>query len=553
MMRDVVVEEGPHPNPLPAYRAREQELQSPRAKLLWFLSLAVLLAGLALPPVRRAQESRVLETAREMLMGTSGLHDWLVPHVNGHVRLEKPPLAYWLTAISFQLFGVNEFAGRLPNALAGWLTLAVVYRLGWRALSPPVGFLAAACLSGTYYFFRYTRFAETDVLATLFVSAAALFIWRAADTDGLTAAFVRDAHLSALAIALAVLAKGPPAAFVAIFFAALLISTRKWRVLWRWLLTGAPLTIALISLPWFLYVRSLPEWPVVQHELAIALMGGEHQEPFYYYFPQLLLATAPWCGFVVVALVGAAMRFRRDARVDTLLLWFVGTFVALCIARQRQPHYLIPLLPPLALLAGWWINRAMNDESDRPLCRTILVVTLIVFALAAIAASFVAPHIRGTFRPDDVFFAVVGVVSALLVWLTLRAKGLSRGMFAFAIVCPLLLFGVGVWAVSLNAVGPRYVAALVRERFGPSRMYYDAGPSESLPLVWAMRTVLPPLRTPDDVQLALLEHPDLVAISVQRTSNRTPSPPPEGLIEDMTVRTSDETYTIYVAPPSRAP
>ena len=72
-----------------------------------------------------------------MLAGTNGLHDWLVPHVNGHVRLEKPPLAYWLTAISFRVFGFNEFAGRLPNALAGWLTLALLYQPGRRAFSPP--------------------------------------------------------------------------------------------------------------------------------------------------------------------------------------------------------------------------------------------------------------------------------------------------------------------------------------------------------------------------------------------------------------------------------
>jgi hypothetical protein len=605
MTRDVVLEEGPHPNPLPVYRERGQEGRFPHPKLLWFLSLALLLAGLALPPVRRAQEARVLETAREMLTSTNGIHDWLVPHVNGHVRLEKPPLAYWLTAVSFQLFGVTEFAGRLPNAIAGWFTLAVVYQLGRRVFSPTAGFYAAACLLGTYFFYRYTRLAETDVLATLFITAAAHFLWRAADSDRITPAFVRDAHLAAVATALAVLAKGPPAAFVAIFLAGLLVATRKWRVLWRWIITGAPLTLLVIALPWFLYVRALPEWPIVQRELRIALLGGEHQQPFYLYFPELLLATAPWCGFVVLALIGALMRCRRDPRLLTLLIWFAGMFVSLCVIKQRQAHYLIPLLPPLALLTGWWIDQALSQIRDRaevgvavtapppiprteevppsvdetpsadaapqaagedvldyrarnvehfgapyddgPLCRTILVATLLVFALAAAAVPFVARHFRGTFRPDDVFFAVAGVISALLVWLTLRAKGLARGIFAFTIICPLLLFGASVWAVSLNAVGPRYVAALVRERFGPNRTYYTAG-DENLPLVWAMRTVLPPLRDAEDVQLALLEHPDLVAISVERTSKFAPSPPPpELLVEDMSVRTSDVTYRIFVA------
>src|SRR5206468_6249904 len=85
--------------------------------LLWIVSLVLLIALLSAAPVRRTQEARVLETAREMIGG--GARAWLVPHLNGHVRLEKPPLAYWLAAASFKILGAGDFAGRLPNALAG--------------------------------------------------------------------------------------------------------------------------------------------------------------------------------------------------------------------------------------------------------------------------------------------------------------------------------------------------------------------------------------------------------------------------------------------------
>ncbi|HEY7119338.1 MAG TPA: glycosyltransferase family 39 protein, partial [Tepidisphaeraceae bacterium] len=111
--------------------------------LCWALALPLLLAGLGTPVVQRTQEARVLETAREMY-DSRDRRDWMIPHLNGNVRLEKPPLAYWLAAASFKLLGVGEFAGRLPFVLAGWLTLGVVYALGASLIDRRFALLAAA-------------------------------------------------------------------------------------------------------------------------------------------------------------------------------------------------------------------------------------------------------------------------------------------------------------------------------------------------------------------------------------------------------------------------
>ena len=81
------------------------------------LLLPALLIGLGERPLYKIQEVRIAETAREMVV--SG--DWLVPRYNGELRLQKPPLPYWLTAASYRLFGVNETATRLPAVLFGLL------------------------------------------------------------------------------------------------------------------------------------------------------------------------------------------------------------------------------------------------------------------------------------------------------------------------------------------------------------------------------------------------------------------------------------------------
>jgi len=70
---------------------------------LWFLALPLLMAGLGTPVARRTQEARVLETAREMLDSTHW-RQWMIPRLNGVLRMEKPPLAYWLTAAGFGLW-----------------------------------------------------------------------------------------------------------------------------------------------------------------------------------------------------------------------------------------------------------------------------------------------------------------------------------------------------------------------------------------------------------------------------------------------------------------
>src|SRR5215218_5929276 len=146
-----------------------------RVIALWVLSGVALLLFLDRAPVQRTQEARVMETAREVLGRPA--RDWLIPRLNGEVRLRKPPLAYWLSAGGFEAFDVKPWAARLPMALAGWLTIGITYAFAARAFDRFTGLLASAALLGSYMFYRYTRLAETDALAMLFVTLAIYAIW----------------------------------------------------------------------------------------------------------------------------------------------------------------------------------------------------------------------------------------------------------------------------------------------------------------------------------------------------------------------------------------
>ena len=110
---------------------------------LWILAGAALLAGLGEPPVRRTQEARVLVTAREMVVSPDGLRAWLVPHLNAHIRLEKPPLAYWAAAGAFemlegrQLYSVGMFINPGTFINAEDLPIATPIAVSLRASDNP--------------------------------------------------------------------------------------------------------------------------------------------------------------------------------------------------------------------------------------------------------------------------------------------------------------------------------------------------------------------------------------------------------------------------------
>src|SRR4051794_3123383 len=214
---------------------RAAALTAPRARTLallaWLASLVLLPAFIGAPAVQRTQEARVLVPSREMLQ--LGGSRWLIPQMNGRLRLEKPPLTYWLGAAAFAVGGVSETAGRVPTALCGWLALAAVYLCTTQFFDRRAGLFAAASLLGGMMFYRHVRLAETDAWVMLFDTCAITAIWRgSSDIDHQRRAW-RWFLASGVFIGLAALAKGVPALYVLLFLVGLAIERRDARLLWR--------------------------------------------------------------------------------------------------------------------------------------------------------------------------------------------------------------------------------------------------------------------------------------------------------------------------------
>ena len=220
-----------------AYGALEVAAASALGAVIFFFNLCRY--GLWEP-----DEARYAEIAREMISGGS----LLVPHLNYVIYVEKPPLLYWLTAFSFHVFGVNEFAARLFVAIFGVIGVAATACFASRAFGKRHALMAGAILATTPLYAVMAQVLTTDMILAALVTIAnvALFLhWREGG---------RWCWIAYLAIALGVLTKGPVAiALPALAMLAFLYWEGDLRgAVSRFRLIGGIALIAAVTAPWFL-------------------------------------------------------------------------------------------------------------------------------------------------------------------------------------------------------------------------------------------------------------------------------------------------------------
>jgi 4-amino-4-deoxy-L-arabinose transferase-like glycosyltransferase len=415
-------------------------------------------------------------------------------------------------------------------------------------------------------FVRYGVLAETDIWTALFVTIAVGALVRCFEeakvTPRLSPRFVRWAHISAVAMALTVLVKGAPALFPFLFLIAMCAIRRQWSVLTRWLLCGAAATFILLAAPWFIYITRVPEWQILLRELRVIAQGGGHRGWFFIYFGDILAGAAPWTGLMVLGVADAVRRARRDPRAAMMLIWFLAIFVPLCISQQKQKHYLMPALPPLAILTGWILDRGVrltraeddaetDDLAADPLVRAVrpvLIITLCI-AVAAVAGIPIAGlYMRHRIRPlHDVPLGVgIALAAGIGLW-ALNRHGLRCGAAALAILAtPIVLLVVLYWSPTTQYESYRDVAAAMRHdeaNAGGARFRYGfyAQP-ENLPLCWAIRRVIPSFFTQPEIDAALAVQPKPVLITSQPALN---APIPPDYVERHRFEVDDKPITIH--------
>lgn len=423
--------------------------------------------------------------ARMMAEGGS----WLVPENNGIPRLVKPPLLYWNMATAMRTFGVNEFAARLPNALAiiGWV--AITFLIGHRWGGAWRGFLAGGILLGCLGTFTLGRIVMPEPLFSMFIAAAvccALYGCR-------SSAHQRKWFFGFwICAALASFTKGWHGAvypLTIVGFAAVIAPSSRpaLRKILTW--TG-PLAFFLINGIWYAAIESrFPGWlhNLIFTEQIGHVIGSSSPATSYTSVPQmqfLLLHLAwffPWSIVLITCLQNRAGALRpllsRTASLPLALVfsWLVVVTTSVLLAGQRQDYYAMPMWPAFALVAaammegrslraGSWLVAALlgigfvfavflpqflgaNDTAtvaDRTTAWTTLTQfdthvwrSLRTTAMVALGGGMVCALAGGLLRKRATFFALLAA-SGFLALGAVNGTAIVSPYFSLAQIAPVL-------------------------------------------------------------------------------------------------------------------
>jgi 4-amino-4-deoxy-L-arabinose transferase-like glycosyltransferase len=412
--------------------------------LLFFLRLGAL-------PLLEPDEGRYTEIPREML--ASG--DLVTPRLDGVLYFEKPPLYYWLTAAAETLVGPSELAGRLWSALLGLAGALVAARLAATMAGPQAGRAALVVLATSPLYLGLARLAIIDMTVACFVTLTLACFWwlHRADSERRARRFGYGMFAAA---ALAALAKGLigiviPGAVVLLY----LLATGGWRVLRRVPWAGGIALFLAVAAPWHVamalrHPRFLWFYFVHEHFLRFATDATHRWEPAWFFVPVLVGGFLPWTGLLPAA---AAQLRRRRPEAVFLLAWAGFVFAFFSASHSKLIPYVLPALPPLAVLAGLVLGDAAEEPAasrgavrrwaGRGLAAGALAVGLLAVALAAIGSGR-WPRLAGgrvpVGSPALGWVLAAGALAAALTAAGLGWRGRPRRAFLPAAAAAALLF-----------------------------------------------------------------------------------------------------------------
>jgi len=400
-----------------------RDLTARATGILLALVLALLVFRLGAVPLVGPDEPRYARVAVEMHRAGA----WLRPTLAGEPWLEKPPLYYWLAGASFGVLGETEAAARVPSVLAALLFVAATALFGARLYGRAAGLHGGFVAGLSLLPFAYGRAASMDMLLAATVTVAiGLCGLRLLGIAG------RLAVVGAAASAgIATLAKGPLGLLLPLLvIGGYLLATREWRFLRELAAPGAIAAFSLIAAPWYVAIsvdqgRRFLDVFILNHNVErFTSTIHNHPGPLWYYLPILLAGLFPWSGLALPAL---ARTQPRTSRADLfLVLWLVLPLVFFSLAGSKLPGYILPCVPPLAILMGRAADRMVTEGPTPERQLSGRVAALVGLVLGALVAASPA----ALFRVQEPLWrsaVPLGVWAVVVAFLFSRRVGVDPG------------------------------------------------------------------------------------------------------------------------------
>lgn len=359
------------------------EFRNSESLILIIAGLLLFLPGLGQTHLFDWDEINFAESAREMLI----TGNWWQVSIDFHPFWEKPPLFIALQALSMSLFGVNEMAARLPNAITGVLTLVVLYRIGLSIYDKRFALLFPLIYTATFAPHLYFKSGIIDPLFNLLIYSGIYSLFRVniAEPDKRS----RYVLLAGLLIGVAVLTKGPVALLITMLTTMMLLLVRRKSIHFsrrEIFLFLAMLVLA--SSPWYIFVtiKNGLWYPLEFIRYQIHLAGSAdtgHAQPFYYHFIVLLLACFPFSALLFA-------RFRKQSssglqRVIQFRWWnwaLLGIVLLIfSIVKTKIIHYSSLAWLPIVFLISEYVYLNIRNEASVKAPRAVLFLYLFLLFL----------------------------------------------------------------------------------------------------------------------------------------------------------------------------
>jgi 4-amino-4-deoxy-L-arabinose transferase-like glycosyltransferase len=329
--------------------------------------------------------------------------------------------------VSYKILGVSDWAARVPSAVLASLTIFAIYGF-MRRFRPGSQLDAAVIASSVAGVIGFARAASTDMPLTAMFTIAMLgwYGWFETRTKLWLAEFY-------VFLALATLAKGPVALFLAAAIIFIFVALRReWRLILQTLWVPGVLLYVVVAMPWFVLVqRANPQFLhvfIFEHNLArYGTNMFQHKQPFWYFVPVALLALLPWVVIAVCATIRAIREAaeRRSSFELYFVIWGLFPVIFFSFSQSKLPGYILPVIPGFAILTAEYLWRRIDEGDQLPLWLTSLHAfaggALLSFAL--LSAFLVA---KAKMTPTAIFIAIfAGIVIFTGILIAVYAKTLT--------------------------------------------------------------------------------------------------------------------------------
>lgn len=418
----------------------EIKLKPVRYKALLIITSAILLLSHLGKPDVNIMEARNFISAREMVQNK----EYLLTTLNNEPRYQKPPLPTWLTALSGSIFGFNSlFFMRLPVAIITIILVFVYFQLcRLMGMTEEISLIYSLVLVTSFYIFFSGRDNQWDMYAHCFMFISAFFLWKLFNYDSYE---LRNSLLAGLFFGFSVLSKGPVSPYTLLLPFLLAYGIvynipfkRKWPYYLLVLLAGLT-----IGLSWYIYIRLVDAENfrnIVEEEAAN--WSSYEVKPFYYYW-SFFLQSGLWALPSIIALVYPylANRVSNLKAYRFTFLWTALSLVLMSLVPEKKIRYLVPVLIPLALNTGFYIEYLIRQKKNSmsPTDRIPAIVIFAIFPLIGLIYPVALPMILKEKTADNLFVYIIS--SAVLLFLAvIIIKGIINTSFKHVFVCLIVMF-----------------------------------------------------------------------------------------------------------------